>query len=334
MTNKPKISVVGPAPEWDEELRQWLENHIAQHPHLPTSILQRSDHIGVSKTGLDAYLNRTYFNPDDGVDPKRSNIEARIRAYRDRVEGTERHAYTGGFVKTRAFAALQQACQTAITQKVIVVVYAKPGVGKTVCLQEFSVRHMQTVPISILCSRNVTPRYFVQKLATALKLDDHPPTAKLEDMISEKLRRQERPIFVDQANYLREESLGTLCYIWDVARVPIVLIGTTLLYESFTTSRLTEDVRAQLSRRVAIHYPLPELSNEEATTILRKVLGEDASPELCAAIINVTGGIFGHIDLLLKRVADLKSRNEDKLKTGKVTMEQIIRVAGTKLMIA
>ena len=58
---------------------------------------------------------------------------------------------------------------------------------------------------------------------------------QLEDRIIEKLRRYPRPLFVDQANYLKEKALGSVCYIWEVARIPIVLAGTNALHTIFAT---------------------------------------------------------------------------------------------------
>lgn len=335
-TPSKKLQVVGSGPPWDEDLRRWLQDHIKEHPHNTPLVLSRSNYIGISRSALDAYLEGTYFLPKEsggqGVNAKSSKIEKQIRAYRERIEGSVRHGFNSSFTETRSWFQLQQAFNTALNENVIVVVYGKPGVGKSRCLGEYAVRKMTTAPISVLCSPNITTRYFAQKLAQGLGLDDHPPTAKLEDHIAEKLRRNPRPIFVDQANYLNEKSLGTICYVWEKARIPIVLIGTKDLYELFNTSRLTEDVRAQLSSRVAMHYPLAELSIAEAKGIIKRALGDEATEEHCAQIINVTGGIYRHVDMILPRINELKSRNQQKLASGEVSMTDIIDTAGRRLM--
>jgi DNA transposition AAA+ family ATPase len=340
MSEKPKIQIVGDAaPLGDESLRQWLAEYIEAHPQHDTSILQREQFIGMSRTALDAYLNGMYFLPKEnggqGVDPKNSKLERLVRAFRDRIEGTVRHGYAQTFVETRTWLQLQQACSTAINENVIVVVYGKPGVGKTRSLAEYATAKMTgTLPIQILCSRNITTRYFVQKLARAIGLDDRATTARLEDLIAEKLRRSPRPVFVDQANYLNEKALGSICYVWDIARVPVVLVGTRDLYELFITSRLTEDVRAQLSSRVAMHYPLAELTTAEVSSIIKRALGDEATDENIAAIINVTGGVHRHVDMIIPRVNELKKRNETKLKNKEITMKDIIETAGRRLMTA
>jgi len=339
MTDKPRIQIVGGPPKGsDEELRQWLENHIKQYPHLNTEVLARSSNISVSRTALDAYLADTYFLPKDnggqGVDPKNSNLERKIQVYRERIEGTVRHGYANTFVESRTWLQMQAACSTAISENVIVVVYGKPGVGKSRSLREFATRKMTTSPIEILCSSNVTTRYFAQLIAREIGLDDRPSTPQLEDNIAEKLKRNPRPLFVDQANYLNEKALGTVCHVWEKARVPIVLIGTKDLHDLFMSSRLTEDVRAQLSSRVAMHYPLAELTKEECISILKRALGEDATPENIAAIINVTKGVHRHIDMIIPRINELKNRknNKERLANGEIKMIDIIQTAGHRLM--
>lgn len=338
MQTKPKLEVVGGKPLWDEELRQWLADFIQAHPHLTTAVLERVEHINASKTTLDAYLQHIYFLPKEhggmGVQPGgASKVEAKIRAYRERVEGTARHDYKQTFVETRAWQQFRHACHTAISENAIVVVYARPGTGKSRALQQYSLAELKTPPIQILCSANITPRYFVQKLAQELRLDDRVPTARLEDNCAERLKRNPRPLFVDQANYLSEKSLGSICYLWELARIPVVLVGTKDLYELFTTSRLTEDVRAQLSSRVAMHYPLVSLSVGELKAIVARALGDQATDAAVAKVLAVTGGNFRHVDMLLPRAKELANRNQKSLLDGSIQLEEIIETAGRRLMV-
>lgn len=323
-------------PTGDEELRFWLAGYIRDHPHHTTSVLSRSQFIGVARRALDSYLAGTYFLPKEqgggGVNPAMSKIEHAIQAYRDRVEGIVRQGYQNTFVATKTWFRLQQACATAIAERSIVVVYGRPGVGKSRCLMEFAIQQMTTAPILVLCSRNTTVRFFLQRLAREVNLDDRMGVAELENAIAEKLKRHTRPIFVDQANYLDERALGALCFIWEVAHVPVVLVGTRDLYDQFTSSRLTEDVRAQLSSRVATHYLLSELTIAEAKAIIARALGGDATDDAVKQIYAVTGGVHRHVDFVLPRILQLKSLNKKKLESGDVTMGDIIRIAGSRLM--
>lgn len=331
-----KLTVVG-ANVGDEDLRLWLGDYLDEHEHLSTNDLARPDHIDASKTALDAYLKGTYFLDKTaggmGVNPKTSKLQQKIQAYRNKVEGTVRHGYKNTFIETRSWKQLQHACKTAIEEGVIVVVWGKPGIGKSRCSLEFANKSTKTRPIEILCSANITTRYFVQKIARELGLSDVPPTAKLEDLIAEKLKRNPRPIFVDQANYLNEKALGSICYIWEKARVPIVLIGTKDLFELFTRSSLTEDVRVQLSSRVAMHYPLMELSPEEVKTIVIRVLGDRATPEVCRHIYEATQGNHRHLDMVMPRIAQAIERESEALDDGRVSMDKLIDRATSRLLV-
>lgn len=334
-----KLKIVGGASDvGDEELRQWLEKFIEEHPKLPTKILGRSDHIGMSKTALDAYIKGTYFLAESlggsGTNPANSKLEPKIRAYREKVEGSIRHGYTNAFLETRLWQQFQYTCKTAIDEKAICVGYGRPGIGKSRSVQHYKTEKMTTMPIEILCSANITTRYFVQKLAQEVGLDDSVPTARLEDMIADKLKKNApRLIFVDQANYLNEKGLGTICHLWERARVPIVLLGTKELFNLFMTSTLTEDVRAQLTSRIAWHCAFMELSLEEVKTIVVRMLGPKASSEVVKQIYETTSGVHRHLDMMLPRLSQLVGKNETALEAGEVSMHGLVERAGLRLMV-
>ena len=322
---------------WTEELRAWLEGYIKRYPHHTTEILARSQYIGVSRRALDAYLAGRYFMPKEeggeGQNPQTSTVENAIRVYRERVEGTVRHGYANTFKRTRVWEQVGQACDVAINENVIVVIYGRPGIGKSRCLTEYALQKMRTAPITVLCSRNVTPRFFVQRLARELRIERQWTIPDLEEAVAEQLRRYPRPLFIDQANFLHERSLGTVCHLWELARIPVVLMGTKALFDLFTKSRLTEEVRDQLSSRVALHYLLSELSLKEAKAIIQQAMGEEATDEAVAQIYSLTGGVHRHVDMIIPRIRHLMELNRKALAEGKVKMSQLIAIAGARLMV-
>lgn len=337
-----KLKIVkGEYYEPDEKLRQWLEKYIEDHPHLPTSELERDDHVGYSRTALDAYLKGTYFLPKSSggvfnIPPKKSRIEDKIRDYRDRMEGVIRHGVRDSFIPTRLWQQFQFLCKTAIEEKAIVIGYGKPGAGKSRALLQYKTEKMQTNPVEIFCSANITTRYFIQKIAKEIGVDTRPPTAQLEDMVAEKLRKgPTRLLFVDQANYLNEKSLGTICYLWEKAnRNPIVLIGTKDLFDLFMSSRMTQDVRAQLTSRVAWHCPFVELDISEVKSIVTAMLGKRANTAVIEQIHNITGGNHRHLNMMMPRLTGIVRKNEQKIDDGSYLLEEIVAEAGMKLLVA
>ena len=336
MTTEP-ITELNPQPASDEELRRWLADYIAAHPEHPTAVLARADYIGMSRRALDAYLNGRYFlsreQGGEGGDPASSRLELAIRAFRSRVQSLEQHGYLGTFIETGTWKYLQHACDTAINENAIVVIYGRPGVGKTRCLMEYAARRMTALLVSLMCSPNTTPFSFVKRLAQLVGAAVRQQTHLTEEEIIGKLQRAPKPLFIDQANYLDEQSLGTLCFLWERQHLPLVLTGTKHLYDTFFQSRLTEEVRGQLSSRIALHYLLPELTQTESRAILQRALGADATEDLIALIHNVTGGVFRSVDMMIPRLLELKQRNEQKLADGSVKMQDLVKTAASRLMI-
>lgn len=332
---KRKVVTVGEGAPWDEELRSWLKKHIAEHPHLNTAILSRSQYIGVSKPALDSYLKGTYFLPKasggKGIDTKSSKVEELIGAYRERIELPIRHAPADEFVKTDTWFRLQSACQTAVHNRVIVVVYGRPGVGKSRCLAEFALQRLITYPVLILCSRNIGAKYFADVIAQTIGAKRQTSVAATEGEIVRRLLLNPRPLFIDQANYLSERCLGTVCFIWERTKVPIVLVGTTDLYTSFIQSSVTEDARAQISSRVTMFYRLSGLLEEEARAILQRALGQDADEEAVSLIYKETGGLFRYIETSIFNILHLKALNLDAIARGEITMLDIITLALSRL---
>jgi hypothetical protein len=52
-------------------------------------------------------------------------------------------------------------------------------------------------------------------------------------------------------------------------------------------SKLTKDVRGQLTSRIALHYLLPELTKVDTEAILRRALGEEVPDEMVGQIHQV-----------------------------------------------
>jgi DNA transposition AAA+ family ATPase len=349
----------------DEELRLWLEEHLKSHANLNVNILARSTHTGVHVSTLKPYLEGTYFLPKEagghGVKPGGGNVEAKIRAYRETVEGVVVEGYSTSFVKGRAWHQFTAACNMAIKERSIVVIYSPPGSGKTRCKQEYLTVNA-TMPIDILCSAVITTKHFVEMIAASLSITEKLPVSQLTEMIAKRLRNNVRPIMVDQANYLNEKALGILCHFWEVAKVPIILIGTADLYKLFTSSDMTQDVRSQLSSRVAMHCELFTLSLTEFKTIVGKAFDKETVKlledlfgehgidfaigrlfELCGGFTNErqesVGANHRHMTMVAPRFINMLHKNAAGLKgiktdeQRKIEFEKMLLKIGAKLFI-
>lgn len=329
-------------PTHDETLRLWLENHVAQlrKNNKNLSDVSRDNAIGYAEAGLRAYLKGSYgvSKEQGGIGGNVERIESAIRRYRERVEGSFRHDFKDGFVETFAWQQFLNACETAYNENVMVVVYGNPGVGKSRCLREFSSNYAKTAPIEILCSRNVTVAYFLQRIAAELKIGGRLSIPAMEDAIAASLLKRPRPLMIDQANYLTERSLGSLCHFWEKARIPVVLIGTRDLHELFTNSMVTQDIRAQVSSRVAMHYPLSTLTKKEVKTIVRQLLGDRFTDKAINEIAQATQSNFRALAMAVPRLREFYDRHRSEIEAAEDSVRhdaetQVINKAVSRMFV-
>ena len=97
--------------------------------------------------------------------------------------------------------------------------------------------------------------------------------------------------------------------------------------------RLPEEAPGQLSSRIALHYPLPELTQAETRAILQRALGQDTTEDVIALIHSVTDGVFRSVDMMIPRLLELRQRNEKKLAEGNLKMQDLVKTAAGRLMI-
>lgn len=294
-----KLQIAGEKPAWDENLRLWFEQHVRE-TGLSTTELARS--IGGSRTLWDAYLKCTYFGvPDPKNDNKvrtteNSKLEPMLRAYRARVDGPNSDNRST-FVKTVAWHQIRTAIQSSIEENSISLAYGNYGWGKTRCKNEFVFKKLKTPAVLIMCSSNITARYFLQKIARELKLPESYTIPQLEDEIATYLKSHPRVIVVDQANYLPPKALGSISYIWEESGAPVTLIGTQTLHDNFFSRKFTDDERGQLASRVAGKYPISGLDLGTVKGICERVLGKDrATAQLVKTVWEKVGGKFTEKD--------------------------------------
>lgn len=108
------------------------------------------------------------------------------------------------------------------------VVHGEPGEGKSTAVA-FAVIETRGAFIRARASWTMTSMY--DAICHGLGLPTHPHSARMLDAIIERLADAPRPLFIDEADYLTRpyqsgpELLDALRDIYDLAQVPVVLIG-------------------------------------------------------------------------------------------------------------
>jgi DNA transposition AAA+ family ATPase len=340
--SKAKLQVVGEKAAWDENLRLWLEGWMKENPHLSPAEIART--IGVSRTMVTDYLKCTYFGVPDPKSNKvrrteNSKMEPALRAYRARIEGPNgRNNST--FIKTVAWHQIRTAIQTAIEENSLTLAYGGFGQGKTRCKNEFIHKKLKTPVVMIMCSPNITTRYFLQKISRELKLPESYTTPQLEDNVVAYLKSHPRAIIVDQANYLPTKALGSISYVWEESGAPVCLIGTQTLHDNFFSRKMTDDERGQLASRVALKYPLSGLDLGTVKAVCERILGKNvATAQLVKTIWEKVGGKlneegdamtanFRSLEFRLRRLVKLM-----KLNPG-MAIDEVMKLADSMLLAA
>ena len=81
------------------------------------------------------------------------------------------------------------------------------------------------------------------------------------------------------------------------------------------------------------HYLLSELSLKEAKAIIQQAMCEEATDAAVAQIYALTGGVHRHVDMIIPRIFHLMELNRKALAEGKIKMQQLIALAGARLMV-
>src|SRR5262249_22739105 len=119
---------------------------------------------------------------------------------------------------------------------------------------------------------------------------------------------QPRLMAVDEANFLREESINHLVRIWNQANTGIVLLGTEELERAVRSSKLQ---RVQSRLKVAI--TLGTLNDEEIKARLEESFG---AKEVTARVVDLARvGSFGRyrdLDTLIETASDALDKNQSK----------------------
>jgi hypothetical protein len=77
-------------------------------------------------------------------------------------------------------------------------------------------------------------------------------------------------------------------------------------------------------RDLPMYHLVAELMLAEGKAIVERGLGADATNEVVAQIMTVTGGVHRQVDMILRRILDLKRRNRQKLEQGEINLHDII----------
>jgi DNA transposition AAA+ family ATPase len=177
-------------------------------------------------------------------------------------------------------------CELALKNAKLVVVVGHPGVGKTDTLKRWVARNPGAVMVRANGSMSAAGLCIRIGEALGLELKNGMSLDFMLDSIVKDLRRTQRLLIVDEADYLATRSslrkVELLRTIYDESGAGMVLAGMPRLLDALTAGMSMRENLAQLYSRVAVMRRLHGFAEAEVRAFCRRYeVSDDAFQLLC-----------------------------------------------------
>lgn len=188
-----------------------------------------------------------------------------------------------------AFDAYQHLSEAALNNTPSIAMFTgQAGLGKTTA---GSYLFVQADGILVRCLKSDTLGTFLERLAQELGLDQRQRKADMLKFIVHELAVTGKPLFIDECDYIadRQDVLETIRDIYDLANVPIILIGYNQLPKK--VKRLE-----QLYSRISQHIEFQPADLDDITIMASELVTDtQISTDLLAELLQVSKGNFRRI---------------------------------------
>ncbi|MDX1536368.1 ATP-binding protein [Arsukibacterium sp.] len=188
-----------------------------------------------------------------------------------------------------AFDAYQHLSEAALNNTPSIAMFTgEAGLGKTTA---GSYLFVQADGILVRCLKSDTLGTFLERLAQELGLEQRQRKADMLKFIVHELAITGKPLFIDECDYIaeRQDVLETIRDIYDLANVPIILIGYKQLPKK--VKRLE-----QLYSRISQHIEFQPADLDDITTMASELVTDTAiHADLLAELLQASKGNFRRI---------------------------------------
>jgi DNA transposition AAA+ family ATPase len=188
-----------------------------------------------------------------------------------------------------AFDAYQHLSEAALNNTPSIAMFTgQAGLGKTTA---GSYLFVQADGILVRCLKSDTLGTFLERLSQELGLDQRARKADMLKFIVHELAVTGKPLFIDECDYIaeRQDVLETIRDIYDLANVPIILIGYNQLPKK--VKRLE-----QLYSRISQHIEFQPADLDDITTMASELVTDTAiHADLLAELLHASKGNFRRI---------------------------------------
>jgi DNA transposition AAA+ family ATPase len=179
----------------------------------------------------------------------------------------------------------------AVEKRRMVVLHGEAGAGKTYFIRHFIADYPNAIYLEIV--RGQTTRDVLREICEQLKIQ--PKRSNYQTFAEICAAIGDRFIVIDQAEFLRNETLEIIRGINDRALAPIILIGIEQLLDLLVEHR-------HLHSRAARHWQMQKLKKEEIAALLE---ANGISGDLADTAVRLSRGNFRGAVYLIETALDL-----------------------------
>jgi DNA transposition AAA+ family ATPase len=310
------IEIQAPGLRWDEGLRRRLVSFIDQYQWSYGQISRdmqrfygkRKDHsktpgnVGIGESTLYRYAALQWEGSQEALE----RLEGKVQGWLDHREKGSKLGDVDESVKAAKL--IQYGLAEAHQSRKFVVITGPSGMGKTLLTRHFANSRTRGGLIMVECYDGHRPRAFLGDVCEAL---GESGKGSIDDLIKRAVRaltELPRPLAIDEANFLSDQSINHLVHIWNQTKVGIALLGTEEL-DAIVTSETLQRVRSRLKQVIY----LGELSRDE---IRQKLVESFGAQEVTAKLVELARvgsfGGFRDLDTIIETAIDYRERNPDK----------------------
>jgi DNA transposition AAA+ family ATPase len=258
---------------------------LAAHPEVSQEKLAKT--VGISGSALSGFLAGKYKGQSDAVAYK---IESALDAQESR-EASIMKVKEPGIVETGVMKKMCFGLNYARDRRDIIIICGASGIGKTVTLKRWLKENPAS--ISFTASPNIgTKKAVMEETLSALNKNINGRCDRLQRAIVAALKNTNRPIAIDEAQFLNFDALETLRSIHDATHCPLVLVGNPKIMQKITEQN--EGITAQFFSRT-VRFSLDEkisLEDVKAIILQNGMRLDDECLEEFHKIASSKGGAF------------------------------------------
>ncbi|MEK6323576.1 MAG: ATP-binding protein [Acidobacteriota bacterium] len=317
----------------DEELRQRLLGFRARYnwslDQISRAMQQffgrakdsdsRARNVGLGPSTVYAYSAGKWMSGPDAL----ARFENRLRAWLDHREHGGKE--TDIDMTVSAAKAIQHGLAEAHRSQKFVTIVGQSGMGKSLLLRHFANARTTGAMVLVEAYHGMTAKSFLAAIVRAL--GEVPRTSKdqLLSLAAGLLAEQPKLLAIDEANFLTEESINHLVYIWNQSNIGIALLGTEELDRVAKSSKLQ-----RLRSRLKLAVTVSGLTDED---VRRRLEESFDKKEVTARVLELARhGSFGSYRDLDTLIESANSYREAAANAGK-SLEQAFEGVGSRTFV-